>query len=163
MNKAIHETELPGVGKKFQLDLLSGLQLALILYNNGRREIHLLDEEGDSQFHITLTEEEAHQIAMLLAGTVYNPISTDKAQLLLQEMVIEWIPVKENSPLAHKTIAQSEVRRKTGSSILAIIQKDNRIYPSPDPYQTIIEVGDTLIAAGTRIQIQNLSALAQGI
>jgi len=149
----IKETELPGVGKKYVIELEEGGELTLIIHNTGRRELYLIEEEDEEPSCVfSLTEEEARELGLLLAGTTYQTVGTGKMEMLLKEIVMEWVKVGENSQFIGKTIAELEIRRKTGVSVIAII-RDGAVIPSPDPYKEKILAGDTLIVAGTREQI----------
>ncbi|WP_333784006.1 cation:proton antiporter regulatory subunit [Thermocrinis sp.] len=148
----IRETDLPGIGKKYGVLLKSGKELVIIIHNTGRREIYLMEDEEPSCF-IELTDEEAKELGFLVAGATYQPVSAEKMEMILQQVVMEWIKVEDGSNLANKTIAQLEIRRKTGVSIIAI-ERGGKVIPSPDPYKEKIEVGDVLIAVGTRAQIK---------
>lgn len=151
------ETELPGVGKKYSISLKEGKELVLIIYNTGRREIYIMeDEEAVCLFE--LTEEEAKELGFLLAGAFYQPIKAEKMELVLKEVVMEWVKVEAGSNLVGKTIADMQIRSATGVSIIAIDRK-GKIIPSPDPYKEKIEVGDTLIVVGTRQQINKFLEL----
>ena len=41
-------------------------------------------------------------------------------EMILQQVVMEWVKVHQNSNFVNKTIAELEIRRKTGVSIIAI-------------------------------------------
>ena len=149
----IKETELPGVGKKYVIELEEGGELTLIIHNTGRRELYLIEEEDEEPSCVfSLTEEEARELGFLLAGTTYQTVGTGKMEMLLKEIVMEWVKVGENSQFVGKTIAELEIRRKTGVSVIAII-RDGAVIPSPDPYKEKILAGDTLIVVGTREQL----------
>ncbi|MCS6875443.1 MAG: cation:proton antiporter regulatory subunit [Aquificaceae bacterium] len=153
----IREVDLPGIGKKYSIRLKEGRNLVLVIYNTGRREIYLMqDEETSCVFD--LTEEEAKDLGFLLAGAMYQPIKAEKMELILKEVVMEWVKVEVGSNLANKTIAELQIRRVTGVSVIAIDRK-GRIIPSPDPYKERIEVGDILIVVGTRQQINKFLEL----
>jgi len=147
------ETDLPGVGKRYTLELEGGGELTLIIYNTGRREIYIVEEEEPTCV-ISLTEGEAKELGFLLAGTTYQPVSPERMELIMKEMVMEWVRVGERSNLLNKTIADAQIRKRTGASIVAIIRGGNMLV-NPDPYATDIRGGDILVVAGTRPQIKN--------
>ncbi|RMH00445.1 MAG: potassium transporter TrkA [Aquificota bacterium] len=151
------ETELPGIGRKYSIRLREGRDLVLVIYNTGKREVYLMEDE-EALCVFDLTEEEAKELGFLLVGALYQPIKTEKMELILKEVVMEWVKVEAGSNLVGKTIAEMEIRRKTGVSIIAIDRK-GKIIPSPDPYKEKIEVGDILIVVGTRPQINKFLEL----
>ncbi len=66
---------------------------------------------------------------------------------------MEWVPVEKGCQLQDRTLADLAVRRQTGVSVIAIL-RDETIIPAPDPYNEKIQSGDTLVAVGTRSQIE---------
>ena len=149
------ETDLPGVGKRYTLELEDGGELTLIIHNTGRRELYIIEEdEEEPTCVISLTEDEAKELGFLLAGTTYQPVAPERMELIMKEMVMEWVKVGERSELVDKTIAQAQIRKKTGASIVAIIRGEDMLV-NPDPNTTSIKPGDILVVAGIRQQIKN--------
>ncbi len=149
------ETDLPGVGKRYTIELEYGGELTLIIHSTGRRELYIIEEEEEEPTCvISLTEDEAKELGFLLAGTTYQPVAPEKMELIMKEMVMEWIKVGGGSNLVEKTIAQSQIRKKTGASIVAIIRGED-MFVNPDPNTTKILEGDILVVAGTRQQVKN--------
>ncbi len=149
------ETDLPGVGKRYTFELEEGVELTLIIHNTGRREIYIVEEEEEEpSCVISLTEEEAKELGFLLAGTTYQPVAPEKMEVILKEMVMEWVKVREGSNIAGRTIAESQIRKRTGASIVAIIRGEKMIV-NPDPYEAVIEPGDVLVVVGTRQHLKN--------
>ncbi len=149
------ETDLPGVGKRYTLELEGGGELTLIIHNTGRREIYIIEEEEEEPTCvISLTEDEAKELGFLLAGTTYQPVAPEKMELIMKEMVMEWVRVGNSSKLTNKTIAEAQIRKRTGASVVAIIRGDDMLV-NPDPSTTKILPKDILVVAGTRQQIKN--------
>ncbi|MCX7606520.1 MAG: cation:proton antiporter regulatory subunit [Bacteroidia bacterium] len=157
----LREAHLPGVGRKYTLSLQQTGKLVIILHNTGLRELFWLPlGEDEPALSIKLTEEEAREMAFILGGVRYQPLPADKVNFLLQEVVMEWIPVEEFCMMQGKTLADLELRRRTGVSIIAILRAGKTI-PSPDPYTEKIQAGDTLVAVGTRQQIEKILPMCQ--
>jgi TrkA domain protein len=93
-------------------------------------------------------------MGMVLAGAFYQPVEGNKMQMLLKQMVMEWIELPENSPLIGKTLAEADIRKKTGVIVLGVV-RDNEIYPAPDPKSFRFKKGDIAIVVGNREQIDN--------
>ncbi len=148
----IREVDLPGLGKKYAVSLKSGEEIVIVIHNTGKREIYIMEDE-ESRCSIELTDDEAKEIGFILAGAKYETVSTEKMELIMKDIVMEWIKVKENSKLINRTISELEIRRRTGASIIAI-ERGGKIIPNPDPYTEKIQLGDIVIVVGTRQQIK---------
>ncbi|MEO0139837.1 MAG: cation:proton antiporter regulatory subunit [candidate division WOR-3 bacterium] len=151
----VRETDLPGVGKRYTLELQSGWEITLIIHNTGRREIYIIEpEEEEPKCVLSLTEDEAKDLGFLLAGTTYQSVSPERMEFIMKEMVMEWVKVGKNSNLVNKTLVNAQIRERTGTSILAILRGKDMIV-NPDPHKTVIKEGDILVVVGTREQINN--------
>ncbi len=153
----IRETDLPGIGKKYAVTLEEGRDLMIIIHNTGKREVYLMEDE-EPQCFFELTDEEAKELGFLVAGALYQPIKAEKMELILKEMVMEWVKVEKDSNFVNKTIAELQIRKITGASVIAMMRGD-KIIPSPDPYKENILPNDTLVVIGTRKQINHLLEL----
>ncbi len=131
------------------------MEIVVVIYNSGKREIYLMSDEEDVLCVIELTEDQAKELGLVLAGLSYQPLPSEKMEIIMKEMVMEWIQIKQGSVFIGKTIAELDVRKKTGASIVALIRRE-RIVPSPDPNKEVFEEGDTIVAVGTRAHIKNL-------
>jgi voltage-gated potassium channel len=70
-----------------------------------------------------------------------------------RELQLENINVNEDSPLANQSVA--EISHSTKATLLAISKKNGRLLANPST-EEIIEVGDILVAMGTRQQLMAL-------
>ena len=145
------EMELPGIGKKFTFQTVSGNYLSVVVLINGKREIFLFDDpEEDAQFHFILNEEEANLLGSILMGNYFKPEQDKQKELLIDKLSIEWVDLTNNSNLVNSSILESGIRKRTGITIITIIRNDDTIInPSPD---TKLLLGDTLVVVGTREQ-----------
>ena len=55
--------------------------------------------------------------------------------------------VQEGSPLAGRSLADADLRGKTGAMVLAI-QSDSQVHPNPPP-ETLFAVGNVALLLGT--------------
>lgn len=74
------------------------------------------------------------------------------------ELWLEEIEITENSPLAGKTVVEADMRRKTGVTLVALLQGEEKGMVTPDE-NTRFSVGDELIVLGTRSQLGTLEEL----
>ncbi|WP_256761813.1 cation:proton antiporter regulatory subunit [Cohnella sp. WQ 127256] len=159
----IRESDLPGIGKKYQMETNSGGKMVVVIHDDGRRELyHFLDEDPDECIsQVSLDDEEARQIASIIGGMHYKPKALDTIQVTLDELVIEWQKIEPHFKSINKSIEELQVRARSGATILAIVEKGNqKINPEPE-YKLM--AGMTLVIAGERKQIKLLhNLLLQG-
>jgi TrkA domain protein len=157
----IHETELPGIGVRQEFDTAGGARLGVLTTRTGRRELLLYDSDDPDACRavVHLDPADSTTLAELLgAGRV-----TDSAAPLqrLEGLAIDWLTVSERSGLAGRTIAQANVRRSTGASIVAIIS-GTTTNPSPGP-DDVMSPGDVLVTVGAPEAVDSLLALLQPV
>jgi TrkA domain protein len=144
----LQETRLPGIGWKFTLRLDAGGRLAIIVHNDGKRELYFFrrGEDEEPSAVITLDDDEARQLGAVIGGAYERPKIVDELEMALGELQIEWIPVPDDSPWISKTLAECGFRAKAGITVIAILREPEPI-TGAQPTDTI-ERGDTLVTVG---------------
>jgi uncharacterized protein with PhoU and TrkA domain len=92
---------------------------------------------------------------VVLRGIEPHPVL--KIAIEEAEETVTRVQVAENSPLANKTLKQTQIPRETGMWVLAIRRDKKLIRPKPS---TKIEAGDILIASGYAEGEEDLKKLA---
>ncbi|WP_255151529.1 cation:proton antiporter regulatory subunit [Halorarius halobius] len=157
----VYETDVPGVGRKFELDVGDGARAVVLLHHDGRVELFRRDSpEADSEKLFDLTNRQANRLGSILEGAYFESVDLDDVSVPLGDAIIEWTEVPDDSPLAGRTLAAANVRGETGASVIAI-QRGDETEPNPGP-QTALEAGDVLVALGTREEQSALAALVRG-
>ncbi|WP_127586933.1 cation:proton antiporter regulatory subunit [Paenibacillus koleovorans] len=155
----IRESDLPGIGKKYQIETVSGDKIVVVIHDDGRREIYHFEADDPEEIisQVTLEDEEARQIASIIGGMNYRPKAMESIQVTLDELVIEWCKVEPSYKCINKTIAELQIRQRTGVMILATVEKGKQnIIPGPDDK---LVAHMTLVIAGERQQIKLLRDL----
>ncbi len=157
----IKTSDLPGIGKRYSFKTVDGDKVTVILHHNGSREIYHFspDDEDDPDFTITLTDEESRQLGTILLGVDYQPVTDDQMELFLKNIRMEWIKVEPDSSIANKKIIDSQIRSRTGSTIIGI-QRGDTMIGSPDINEVILP-GDVLMAIGNRDQTKCLDNMCK--
>jgi TrkA domain protein len=141
----LQETRLPGVGVKFTLRLHDGGRLAVILHNDGTREVYWFRSAQDDEPRavITLDDDEARQLGAVIGGAYERPKIVEELEMALGELQIEWVPVPDTSPWIGKTLAEAAFRARTGVTVIAILREPEPV--SGAQPQDVVQRGDTLV------------------
>jgi TrkA domain protein len=144
----LRETRLPGIGSKFTLRLDTGGRLAVILHNDGKRELYFYRhaDEDEPTAVITLDDDEARQLGAVIGGAYERPKIVEDLEMALGELQIEWIPVPDTSPWIGRTLAECAFRAKAGITVIAILREPEPITGAQPSDR--IERGDTLVTVG---------------
>ncbi|QSS99407.1 cation:proton antiporter regulatory subunit [Pontibacillus sp. ALD_SL1] len=155
-------SKLPGIGQKISLTTAEDSQLVLIVHHTGKRELYFFEEadSDEADFGMDLTADETRELGAQLLGATYQPVDADKLKMFNNQIVMDWIEIKAPSSLTQKTIEESEIRNKTGATIIGLVKGDD-IIAIPEAYTTL-QAGDVLMAIGKKDQISSLTALCKG-
>lgn len=156
----IRETSLPGIGHKFEFKTRGGDKLVVIVHDDGRRELYRIDPKypDESISVATLDDNESRQLSAIIGGMAYKPAALESMEVALGDLVIEWYKVETASNCLGKTIGELGVRQKTGATIIAVIENDQKKKVNPGPEQ-VISAGMTLVVIGERAHIQAFKQL----
>jgi len=154
----VYETDVPGVGKKFEVEIGGDERLVLLLHHDGKRELfHKPDADSDAERLVSLSAPLARKVGAIMQGAYFQPVETDDVEVPLGEAIIEWLDVDPGSPLIDRTLAEAHIRQQTGASVIAI-QRDAETIANPDPDERIAD-GDILVTLGTRDEQSAVEAL----
>ena len=145
----VYETDIPGVGRKFELDLSGETSLVVVLHHDGRCEIFRREgPNADGEKILDLSSEEANKLGSILEGAYFESIDLDDLTVPLGDAIIEWVDVPADSRLAGMTLQECGVRKETGATIIAV-QRGEETTPNPEA-DFEFAAGDILVAIGTR-------------
>jgi len=149
----VEEAVLPGVGHKFTIYTSKGDRVVIIVHQTGMREIYFYeDDEDEPAAELELTDEEAREIGAILAGVIYHPEVVGDARARVKELVLEWVKVEPGHPCAKRKLGDW-LARAPGVHVLGVLREDQALYPNP-PADLVLEVGDVLIVAGSRVAVE---------
>ena len=147
----VYETDVPGIGKKFELDLAGKARAVVVLHHDGRVEVFRRESpDADSEKVFDLTNRQANRLGSILEGAYFESVASEELSVPLGDAIIEWVDIDGDSPVAGQTLAESDLRNVSGVSVLAV-QRGSETIPNPDA-DFRIEPGDILVALGTREQ-----------
>jgi len=148
MATELRETRLPGVGVKYSWATAHGGRIAVILHNEGLREIYYFRHAGDEDptAVIQLEDDEARQLGAVIAGAYDRPKIVEELEMAFGELAIEWVPVPDGSPAIGKTLAECGFRARTGITIIAILREPEPVAGAQPG--DVVQKGDTLVTVG---------------
>ena len=151
-------TILPGVGVRHDFVTRDGRRIGVITHHGGRRDLLVYsDADPDAcQETLALHEEDSVALVELLGGSRVAS-SLHEMQQRVEGLAIDWVELQDKWWAAGRTVGDTELRRRTGVSVVAIVQGDHAI-PSPGPDQQL-SVGDTVVAVGTPAGLKAASAI----
>ncbi|MCT2589404.1 potassium transporter TrkA [Streptomyces sp. N2-109] len=152
------KTTLPGVGTRYDLTTDAGRHLSVVAHQDGRRILSFHDPEDDDNCKeaAPLARHEAAALAKLLTP---DPVG-HLAQHVEIDLVTEHIPVTSRSPYSGRTLGDTQVRSRTGASIVAVLRRTSA-EPSPTPDFRFAS-GDVLVVVGTREGVDAVAELIAG-
>src|SRR2546430_2844782 len=144
----LRETRLPGIGVKYGFRTSGGGRLAIVLHNDGVREIYFFRHEHDDEPSevIRLDDDEARQLGAVLGGAYERPKIVEELEMALGELQIEWVPVPDDSPWIGRTLGECAFRAKTGVTVIAILREPEPI--SGAQADDVVKRGDRLVTVG---------------
>ena len=154
----IYEADVPGVGKRFEVETGGEARLVIIVHHDGKREIYRRDQpDADAEKLFDIDSREAQEVANVLQGADFQPLDLDAVDVPLGDAFLEWVEIPENSPVAGQTIETARLREETGATVAAL-QRDDETVGSPKP-DTVLQSGDILIVVGSRAEQNALDSL----
>ncbi|WP_226042994.1 TrkA C-terminal domain-containing protein [Natrinema sp. DC36] len=153
----VFETQLPGVGRRYQVSFPAGGTFSIVIHNDGSRQVFWRDDpDSDSEELFTTTERDAQKLAEIFEGAFFESVSDDLDNAL-SEARVKWVAIPDESSVVGQTIGEVGIRTQTGISILAIERGDQTIAnPLPD---TQLQADDILVVVGEDDAHQALDTL----
>lgn len=145
----VYETDIPNVGRKFEMALSDGSSIVVVIHYDGKRDVYRRPSpEADSTLLFEISGEEGRQLGSILSGAFFQPVESADLAVPLGDDILEWVEVPATSPLAGTSLESASLRDRVGVSIIAI-QRGETTLGNPEPSETIRE-GDILVALGSR-------------
>lgn len=152
----IEQTDLPGVGVRYDLWTAEGQRVGVVHHRSGRRELYVsaTDDPDTVTASLNLSDDEAHTLVeMMGVSPVVEGLAS--AQQAIEGLAIDWLRLPAGSRYADHQMGEARIRTRTGVSVVAIIRDDTPI-PSPGP-EFLLKADDTLVVVGTPDGITRVS------
>ncbi len=146
----VEESDLPGVGKKFTIDIGDGESLVIVVHNTGKRAVFLDDDpDEDNRKLFSVDDRLARVVGSVLEGAYFQPVASEEAETSLGDgNLIEWVTVDDDSGFVGRTAEEAGFVEEGGAAIVAI-SREGETFTGEPPVEEI-QAGDTLVVVGTR-------------
>jgi TrkA domain protein len=146
---SISEQDLPGIGRRYEIIAARGQRVVLIIHHSGRRDLYVMDRHReDPTCVVELTDDQARRVGAILGGAFFKPAVVEEIERIVGEFVVDWVTLNENAAAVGRSIADLEVRRQSGMTVIAIVRGKQSI-TGPDPREKLA-AGDRLVVVGRR-------------
>lgn len=144
----VTETQLPGVGVRYEFTTSDGQRVGVLSHRGGRREILAYDQRDPDAARtvLYLSADDTRTLSELL-GASQVTAGIAAAQQQIEGLAIDWLRIPPGSSLVGSTIGDGAFRTRTGVSIVAIVHGDTTV-PAPGP-EYRFDAGDVAVAVGT--------------
>jgi TrkA domain protein len=144
---SISESELPGIGRRYEIVAAKGIRVVLVVHHSGRRDLYVLKRgQEEPACAVELTDDQARRIGAILGGAYFKPAVVEEIEDIIGDFVVDWVTVTDDSPMVGHSIGDLQIRRRTGMSVIAIV-RGKRSINAPDPSE-VMNTGDRLVVVG---------------
>ena len=115
--------DLPGIGRRYEMTGSNGGRITVVVHHSGRRVVY----DADQASAVELSDHQARKLGAILDGAFFKPAVVEEVEAVFDDLLIDWVALEPNSPGVDRSIAELEIRRATGVTIIAIIRGDQAI------------------------------------
>ncbi|MBB5958398.1 TrkA domain protein [Saccharothrix tamanrassetensis] len=157
----VEVTPLPGIGTRQDFMIRAGRRIGVITHRDGKFELIVSskDDPDDCSASIALTPAEAGTLAGLL-GSPQLVAHLEEQHRDVAGISTRQFPVAPGSRFDGRTLGETELRSRTGSSIVAVVRAGS-VHPSPRPDFTFAG-GDLVVVVGTADGLAKTSDILDG-
>jgi TrkA domain protein len=146
---SVSESELPGIGRRYEIVAANRVRLVLVVHHSGRRDLFVLRRgEDEPTCAVELSDDQARRIGAILGGAYFKPAVVEEIEDIIGDFVVDWVTIDDASPVVDRSIEDLQIRRQTGMSVIAIV-RGKRSINAPAPSE-VLRAGDRLVVVGPR-------------
>ena len=97
-SEPITEQDLPGIGRRYQLNDDAGHIVTIIVHHSGRRDLYLVGAGGGEPHAASFTDDQARRLGAILAGVYFKPAAVAQVEAVIGGLLIDWVTLHERSP-----------------------------------------------------------------
>jgi TrkA domain protein len=129
--------DVPGIGRSYQMTGLNAGRITVVVHHSRRRVVYGLNAGTDQASAVELSDQQAWKLGAVLGWAFFKPAVVEEVEAVFDDLLIDWVVLEPNSPGVDKSIAELEIRRTTGVTIIAIIRGDQAII-APEPQRSCV-------------------------
>jgi TrkA domain protein len=154
----VTDHDLPGIGHRYELHTTDGTEAVVVIHHSGRRDLYV-KESGRKrpQAALTLTDTQARTLGAILGGAYFKPAVVEDIEAAIGDLLIDWITLDAGSAAVGRSIADLEIRRKTGMTVAAIVRRPHPV-TAPEPTELLV-AGDQIVVIGRQEDLPRLLRL----
>lgn len=156
----VTEQELPGIGRRYELAATEGGTVVVVIHHSGRRELYVLDSRHEPRATVSLTDSHARTLGAILGGAYFKPAVVEEIEAVVGGLLIDWVTLRQDSPGTGRSIADLEIRHRSGMTVAAIL-RDHVPLIAPGPSETLL-AGDRLVVVGRQEDLPGFVHLVVG-
>ncbi|HXF56762.1 MAG TPA: TrkA C-terminal domain-containing protein [Actinomycetota bacterium] len=158
---SIGEQDLPGIGRRYEIVVGRGQRVVLVIHHSGRRDLYVIERHRDEPTcAVELTDDQARRIGAILGGAFFKPTVVEEIEDIVGEFAVDWVTLPEDSPAISRSIADLQIRRRSGMSVVAIV-RGKRTITAPHPDE-VLRPGDRLVVVGRHEDMPRFLELVMG-
>lgn len=142
----VSEQNMPGIGRSYAVPGIDGTRVVVVVHNTGRRDLYSFASPEAEPVVVSFTDDQARRLGAVLGGAYFKPTIVSEVEAVIGGLLIDWVTLRGDSPGAGKSIAELEIRRRTGLTVVAIMRDDETLL-APEP-RTVLQPGDRLVVVG---------------
>lgn len=153
----VTETQLPGVGVRYDFMTSEGDRVGVLATRTGRRELLVYDRDDPDACKavVRLDVDDTHTLGELMGA---SQVSENVSRMhSVEGITLDWLVVGETSRYAGRSLADLQLRTATGVSVVAVVRGEQTT-PAPGA-DFVLQPSDTAVVVGTPEGIQLVTPL----
>lgn len=143
----VYESDVPGIGRRFELELTDGERVVVLVHYTGQRELYVERGPDDGVELPSLTDREASRLGAILEGAYFQPVertggAADGAGPP-GSTTVQWRTVEAGGPLDGARLRETRYGSDDDLDVVAV-RRGDETDACPDPAFRLA-AGDTVV------------------
>src|SRR5687768_2194668 len=106
MSRLVREEELPGIGRRYNVECDYGAVLTIIVHNSGRRDLYFFPPDSEEPVTVAMSDEQAKLAGSIMTGGFSPPEAITEIEKVAGDLAIEWFTLSPGSPGTGQSIEE---------------------------------------------------------